>query len=79
MKKRGAFFYILILLALLAVAALVFLLAPGREQSTPAVLLPTPQPTDPSATTAPVQAADSDLIAVTPATVQTVVDTLVPR
>ena len=76
MKKRGVFFYILILLALLAVAALVFLLAPGRQPSTPAVLLPTPQPTDPSAPTAPEHAAGSDLIEVTPATVQTVVKTL---
>ena len=76
MKKRGAFFYILILLALLAVAALVYLLAPGRQQPTPAVLLPTPQPTDASAPTAPEHAAGGDLIAVTPATVQTVVETL---
>lgn len=76
MKKRGAFFYILILLALLAVAALVYLLAPGRQQPTPAVLLPTPQPIDASAPTAPEQAAGGDLIAVTPATVQTVVKTL---
>ena len=76
MKKRGVFFYILISLALLAVVALVFLLAPGRQQSTPAVLLPTPQPTDPAAPTEPEQAAGGELIAVTPATVQTAVETL---
>lgn len=76
MKKRGVFFYILILLALLAVAVLVFLLAPGRQQSTPAVLLPTPQPADSAAQTAPEHAAGGELIAVTPATVQTAVETL---
>ena len=39
MKKRGASFYILIVLALLAVAGLIFLLAPGNGAETPAVVL----------------------------------------
>ena len=48
MKKRGVFFYILIFLALAAVAGLFFFLAPGRQVSTPPVLLPTPQLPDSS-------------------------------
>lgn len=47
MKKRGAFFYILILLALFTLGALIYFLAPGNEPETPAVLLPaiaTPSP-----------------------------------
>ena len=49
MKKRGVSFYILIVLALLAVGALAFVLAPGRQMSTPAVVLPTPAPAEASA------------------------------
>lgn len=40
MKKRGAFFYILILLAFLTLGALIYFLAPGNAPETPAVLLP---------------------------------------
>lgn len=40
MKKRDAFFCILIVLAFAAVAALVFVLVPGAEPDTPAVRLP---------------------------------------
>ena len=76
MKKRGAYFYILIVLALSAVGALVFLLAPGRQMSTPAVVLPTPPPADASAPVAPDSAPDTGVIAVTPDTVQTVIATL---
>ena len=76
MKKRGAFFYILILFALLAVGALIYLLAPGRQPSTPAVLLPTPQPAESSAPLAPGSAAAGQLVAVTPETVQVVISSL---
>ena len=76
MKKRGVFFYILILLALAAVAALVFLLAPGRQPATPDVHLPTPQPAESTAPTAPQSAEGSQIIAVSPETVQTALATL---
>lgn len=76
MKKRGVSFYILILLALAAVAALVYALLPGRQVSTPAVHLPTPQPTEVAAPGAPQSAAGSQVIAVSPETVQTAVATL---
>ena len=76
MKKRGAFFYILILLALAAVGALVFLLLPGREVSTPAVVLPTPAPPDASAPPTQESVSGGQIIAVTPETVQTVIATL---
>lgn len=76
MKKRGASFYILIGLALIAVAALALFLAPGRQMSTPPVVLPTLPPSDPSAPSAPEHATDAAVIAVTPATVQTVIGTL---
>ena len=74
MKNRNAFFYIIIALALLAVVGLVFFLAPGRTPDTPAVLLPTAAPTE---DVNPGEAAVSDTaLAVTPATVQTVLATL---
>ena len=76
MKQRGASFYILFVLALLAVGALVYLLAPGRQISTPAVTLPTPPAAEPSAPVTPGSAPDDALIAVTPETVQTVIATL---
>ena len=76
MKRRGAFFYLLILLALFAVGVLIFLLAPGRQQPTPAVLLPTPQLPDSAAPSAPESAERGQAIAVTPETVQTVIATL---
>lgn len=76
MKKRGASFYIIIALALLAVVALVFLLAPGRQLTTPAVVLPTLPPADSAAPVAPERASDAEVIAITPDTVQTVIGTL---
>ena len=76
MKQRGASFYILILLALLALGVLLFLLLRSQQPSTPAVVLPTAQPVDASAPAAPESAAGVRTIAVTPATVQTVVQTL---
>ena len=75
MKKRGASFYILIVLALTAVGALVFLLAPGRQPSVPAVTLPTAQP-DAAVPVATEHPAGAEIIAVTPETVQTVIGTL---
>lgn len=75
MKNRSAFFYIIIILALLAVAGLVFLLAPGNEPETPAVLLPTPVPAD-TVTETPDISAGAEVLSVTPETVQTVIRTL---
>lgn len=75
MKNHGAFFYIILLLALVAVGTMVFLLAPGRQPDTPAVLLPTPVVAD----TAPDDAEAPDAytpLEVTPETVQTVIATL---
>ena len=76
MKKRSASFYIIIVLALLAVGALAVLLAPGRQMSTPAVVLPTLPPADASAPVSPERPDDARVIAVTPETVQTVIGTL---
>ena len=76
MKKRGVFFYILILLALAAVAVLVFLLLPGRQPATPAVHLPTPSPAESAAPSAPQSAAGDRVIVVDTATVQTALATL---
>ena len=76
MKKRGASFYIIIVLAVLAVGGLVFLLAPGRQMSTPAVVLPTLPPADSSAPVAPEHTAGAKVITVTPDTAQTVIGTL---
>ena len=61
---------------LLAVGALVFLLAPGRQISTPAVALPTLPPADSSAPVVPEHTAGAAMITVTPETVQTVIGTL---
>ena len=74
MKNRNAFFYIMIALALLAVVGLVFFLAPGRTPDTPAVLLPTPVPTESVSSGGGTPTAEA--LAVTPATVQTVLSTL---
>ena len=76
MKKRGASFYILILLSLLALGVVVFLLLRSQQPSTPAVVLPTAPPVDASAPAAPESTAGVQMIAVTPATVQAVVGTL---
>lgn len=75
-KKHGVFFTVLIVLALAAAAGLVWLLAPGTNPETPPVLLPTP-PVVSGASSDPAEdpAADRE-IAVTPATVQTVIATL---
>ena len=76
MKKRGAFFYILIVLALAAIAGLIFLLAPGNEPETPAVLLPPVATPDLSGSGSTDDAQLQQTIAVTPETVQTVIGTL---
>lgn len=75
MKNHGAFFYLILLLALAAVTSLVYLLAPGSEPDTPPVLLPAPTVTD----TAPDDSETPDAyipLEVTPETVQTVIATL---
>ena len=76
MKKRSASFYIIIVLALLAVGVLVFLLAPGRQMSTPAVILPTAVPVDSSAMVSPEHTDDARVIGITPETVQAALGTL---
>jgi len=76
MKKRSAYFNILIVLAFLAVAALIFFLAPGSDPETPAVLLPpVAAPEDNSGGST---AADELLqtVSVTTDTVQTALQTL---
>lgn len=75
MKNHGAFFYLILLLALAAVAGMVFLLAPGREPDTPPVLLPTPAVTDAAPDDAEAPNAYTPL-EVTPETVQSVIATL---
>jgi hypothetical protein len=75
MKKRGAFFWILLVPVLLLIGALVFLLAPGSVPETPAVVLPAEAAPEPGAGT-PGGAATSRQLAVTPETVQTVIRTL---
>ena len=78
MKKRSASFYIVIILALLAVGVLVFLLAPGRRISTPPVAFPSETPADVPIPVAPENTGSGGeaVIAVTPETVQTVIATL---
>ena len=76
MKKRGAFFYILIVLALIAVGALIYALAPGNEPETPAVLLPPAAAPGTSGGEGADGAAVQETIAVSPETVQTVIKTL---
>ena len=74
MKNRNVFFYIIIVLALLAVAGLVFLLAPGSTPDTPPVHLSTPAPTE-SGSGSEVEEISTTL-AVNPATVQAALATL---
>ena len=75
MKNHGAFFYFILLLVLAAVAAMVFLLAPGRALDTPPVLLPSPTVTQAAPDGAEAPGAYAPL-EVTPETVQTVIATL---
>jgi len=76
MKKRGAFFYILIAAVLLAAVGLTLLFAPGRTPDTPPVLLPAAM----VQADAPEQGQEGipadRQITVTPETVQTVIATL---
>ena len=76
MKKRGAFFYILIVLALLAVGAMIFFLAPGNEPETPAVLLPPVTTPDAFGGDSVGTPETQQTVAVTPETVQTALGTL---
>lgn len=74
MKNRNAFFYIIIVLVLLAVVGLVFFLAPGSTPDTPAVRLPSPAPTESAGSAGDESAAG--VLSVTTDTVQTVLATL---
>lgn len=76
MKKRGAFFYILIVLAFLAIGVLIYVLAPGNEPETPAVLLPPAAAPGASEGESIGGSAVQQTIEVTPETVQTVIATL---
>lgn len=74
MKNHGVFFYLILVLALAAMVAMVFLLAPGQEPDTPPVLLPSP-----AVTAAPDQLETPEAfapLAVDRETVQTVIGTL---
>lgn len=76
MKKRGAFFNILIILALAALGGLVLLLAPGAEPDVPAVVLPSAAPTGAGSDAVPSSIMADILITVRPDTVQAAVATL---
>lgn len=73
--RRGVSFYILILLALAALGATVFFLAPGNTPDTPPVVL-APLPSADTSAGPPTDAPDSHIITVSPDTVQTVISTL---
>lgn len=74
MKNRSVFFYMIIGLALLIAAGLVWLLAPGNAPDTPAVVLPTAVPAD---SVDPGEAeTNGSVLNVTPANVQAALATL---
>ena len=73
MKKRGAFFSVLVALSLAALAGLVALLAPGAAPDTPPVSLAEPPAVTPDAATGPEDGAEDRTLEVNAATVQTVV------
>ena len=73
--KRGVSFYILIALALAALVAMIWALAPGAEPNTPPVIL-APLPTADVALGAPLETQDGHIIAVNADTVKTVIATL---
>ncbi len=72
--KRGAFFYVLIVLALAALGALAWTLAPGRTPDTPPVVLSAAPVRSP--VPAREETAVDTIIDVTPETVKTVIGTL---
>lgn len=74
--KRGLFFYVLIALALLALAGLIWALAPGKSPETPAVVLSLPPAPDSSAAPSTEAPAEDSVIEVTTETVQTAISTL---
>lgn len=74
--KRGLSFYILIALALAALAALIFILAPGAAPETPAVHLSSPPAADSALSPSSAPEAAARLIEITPDTVQTAISTL---
>lgn len=73
--KRGLSFYILIVLALAALVAMIWALAPGAEPNTPPVIL-APLSTADVSVGAPVETQDDHIIAVNADTVKTVIATL---
>ena len=73
MKHRGAYFYILIVLALAAVAGMILLLAPGAAPETaPVTLTSAPQPS-PSAPASQSEGPGDSVLELRPDNVQTVV------
>ena len=74
--KRDLSFYVLIALALAAVAALIIMLAPGSAPETPAVHLSAPPAADSAESPSVAPEAAARLIEVIPDTVQTVISTL---
>ena len=74
--KRGIFFYVLIALAVLALAGLIWALAPGKTPETPAVVLSLPPAPDSSAAPSAEDPARDAVIDITTETVQTAISTL---
>ena len=74
--KRGIFFYVLIALAVLALAGLIWALAPGKTPETPAVVLSLPPAPDSSALPSGEDPARDAVIDITTETVQTAISTL---
>ena len=74
--KRGIFFYVLIVLALLALAGLIWALSPGKTPETPAVVLSAPPAPDGSSAPPAEATAEDTVIDITTETVQTAISTL---
>ena len=74
--KRGIFFYVLIVLALLALAGLIWALSPGKTPDTPVVVLSLPPAPDSSALPSGEDPAKDTVIDITTETVQTAISTL---
>ena len=74
--KRGIFFYVLIALALLALAGLIWALSPGKTPDTPVVVLSLPPAPDSSAAPSGEDPARDTVIDITTETVQTAISTL---
>ena len=74
--KRGISFYVLIALAVLALAGLIWALSPGKTPDTPAVVLSLPPAPDSSAASSTEDPAKDAVIDITTETVQTAISTL---